>query len=89
MKENPSFHYPQDDGIFFGRVLSTAYTNGTFWIAVQMEKERKNTIAVIRTNGQEFFPVIINSTGFSHQPCIMPKDNNGIVVVWNEVNKDT
>jgi len=88
MKENPSFHYPTVDAISFGRAVSTALTNGTFWIAVQMEKKGQNTVAVIRTNGKEFFPIILNSTGFVHQPHITPKNNNGIVVVWNETNKD-
>ncbi len=89
MGKSQPFHYPEAGGTYFGRVLSTAYSKGTLWIAVQMEKEKKNTITVIRKKGEESSSAVLNSKGFCHQPCIVPKDDDDIVVIWNEVDKNT
>jgi hypothetical protein len=81
-----SFEYPEPEIVGFGRVLSTAYCNGAFWIATQMEKDRKNTIILKRKNGQSTHTVILSSSGHCHRPYLIPGLHGGVVVVWNEVD---
>ena len=79
--------YPEIEGTYFDRILSTVYHNNMLWTAVQMEKNRKNKIAVIcrERNSQRRYLTVISSQGYCYRPTIASRDNN-IVVVWNEVD---
>lgn len=80
-------HYPQVEGTYFDRALSTVFSDNALWIAVQIEKQRKNSVAVIqkRKNKKDSSFIIIDSPGYCYRPTIIAQ-NNTIFVAWNEVD---
>ena len=87
MAKQPSFHHPEPDGTYFGRVLSTACSNAAVWVAVQMEQGGRNTIALIRRNGRRRSWLILDPQAYCHEPYILARPEGGVAVFWNEADE--
>jgi hypothetical protein len=75
-------------GIYFGRLLSVVYSGEALWIAVQMEQQKRNRLAVIRQQGAERQTLIVDSPGFCHQPRLVSWAKDGVAAVWSESDGD-
>jgi len=78
------FHYPEVGLTCFDRWLSVAFQDDVLWLAVQMEKDRKNTIAVKRKRADATDAVVLEPEGFCLRPSLTPVGRGRVAVAWCE-----
>ncbi|MFH1968821.1 MAG: DUF3604 domain-containing protein [Verrucomicrobiota bacterium] len=69
----------------FGRTAQTEFHDGILWSAVQIERSKKNSIAVYRRDKSKTEWKVIDPDGNPCHPA-MAMDGNRLIIVWNEVS---
>jgi hypothetical protein len=87
MPEDSRAHFPTGDEPTFGRRLSTAVAGPALWVALQLERGRRDSILILRVEGGQRTTTTIDSQGFCHQPAIATLPNGNAVVAWNEARQ--
>ena len=75
------------DGL--GRIPSVAGSAAQrgIWAACQMEKAKRNGLAILRSTENGLHSLELETAGLCHQPWITPLGDDGLALVWNESRK--